>query len=171
MPTLNELLHAASRTFAIGIDLLPVPLRDQVEVAYLLLRVSDFLEDNISMEPARKVELLKLWAGIMDGHDPVEALAREVRENREETPDALVARNLEQIEAAFRTLPEGPRAIVGRHVRDSTLGMARWPREVLISRRNRTSTTTCTRWPAVWGGSSPSSLRPTFLRCTDGGIK
>ena len=36
-PTLNELLHAASRTFALGIDILPSPLRDEIEVAYLLL--------------------------------------------------------------------------------------------------------------------------------------
>ena len=54
MPTLNELLHSASRTFAVGIDLLPRPLRSEVETSYLLLRVSDYLEDNVSMEPSRK---------------------------------------------------------------------------------------------------------------------
>ena len=32
--SLNELLHAASRTFALGIDMLPEPLRSEIETAY-----------------------------------------------------------------------------------------------------------------------------------------
>src|SRR4051812_20578281 len=66
-PTLNELLHAASRTFAVGIDLLPEPLRAEIEVAYLLLRVSDYLEDNESMEAPRKAALLEGWARVLEG--------------------------------------------------------------------------------------------------------
>jgi farnesyl-diphosphate farnesyltransferase len=127
MPTLNELLHAASRTFAIGIDLLPAPLRQEVEVAYLLLRVSDYLEDNVSMDPGRKARLLGLWAEVLEGGAPVGALEREMGEVQENTPDALVARNVTQVHAALSALgrPEA-RRILQHHVRDSTLGMARW---------------------------------------------
>ena len=127
MPTLNELLHAASRTFAIGIDLLPAPLRQEVEVAYLLLRVSDYLEDNVSMDPGRKARLLGLWAEVLEGGVPVGALEREMGEVAENTPDALVARNVTQVHAALSALgrPEA-RQILQHHVRDSTLGMARW---------------------------------------------
>ncbi|MYK68472.1 MAG: hypothetical protein F4020_02595 [Gammaproteobacteria bacterium] len=46
MQSLQELLVASSRTFAVGIRILPEPLRTEVTVAYLLLRVSDYLEDN-----------------------------------------------------------------------------------------------------------------------------
>lgn len=64
-PTLNELLHTASRTFALGIDLLRDPLRTEVQTAYLVLRVSDYLEDNESMAPERKADLLERWAAAL----------------------------------------------------------------------------------------------------------
>jgi farnesyl-diphosphate farnesyltransferase len=126
MPTLNELLHAASRTFAIGIDLLPGPLRDEVQIAYLLLRVSDYLEDNVTMPASRKAELLGLWAAVLAGEQEVELLAGDLHPVEEDTPDALVARNLVQVHEGFLALRPRSRGVVGRHVRDSTLGMARW---------------------------------------------
>ena len=128
MPTLNELLHAASRTFALGIDLLPEPLRSEIEVAYLLLRVSDYLEDNERMGPSEKVALLERWARVLGGEEPVEDLAASLARIPEDTPDAQVARNTAQVFAAVGDLRPHAREILIRHVRDSTLGMARWAR-------------------------------------------
>ena len=126
MPTLNELLHAASRTFAVGIDRLPRPLREEVQAAYLLLRVSDYLEDNESMEPARKAGLLEVWARVLEGTEPLAALEAGMGPADDPTPDALVARNVGAVVAAFGELRPAARAIVGRHVCDSSRGMARW---------------------------------------------
>jgi farnesyl-diphosphate farnesyltransferase len=127
MPTLNQLLHAASRTFAIGIDLLPEPLRAEVEVAYLLLRVSDYLEDNVSMPPEQKAEMLTHWAAVLRGEELPERVTRPLAGVTEDSADALVARNVSQVYEAFRALPR-PRArdVLEQHVADSTLGMARW---------------------------------------------
>ena len=44
----------------------------------------------------------------------------------EETPDAMVARNLRRVHDALLSLPSAARTLIVRHVRDSTLGMARW---------------------------------------------
>lgn len=126
MPALNELLHAASRTFALGIDLLPRPLRDEVEVAYLLLRVSDYLEDNESMEAALKAELLEAWAGALETPIPDPRLVAALQAAEDDTPDALVARHVGEVHQAFRGLRAGSRAVIARHVADSTRGMARW---------------------------------------------
>jgi len=126
MPSLNELLHAASRTFAIGIDLLPRPLREEVEIAYLLLRISDYLEDNVIMAPARKAELLELWAEVLAGEASLETIEERLGEVREDTPDALVARSLRQVLEGFGTLDPAARAVIARHVKDSSRGMARW---------------------------------------------
>ena len=126
MPTNNELLHAASRTFALGIDLLPDPLRSEIEVAYLLLRVSDYLEDNDRMPTHRKVALLEQWAAVLQGMEPVDALAATLRGVPDETPDGLVARNTAQVFAALQDARPPVRDILVRHVSDSTLGMARW---------------------------------------------
>ena len=126
MPTLNELLHAASRTFAVGIDLLPRPLREEVETAYLLLRVSDYLEDNESMEPARKASLLERWARVLEGAEPIEGLQQVMGPLDEQTPDALVARHVAQVFEAFHRMRPDARTVIGRHVCDSSRGMARW---------------------------------------------
>ena len=128
MPTLNELLHAASRTFAIGIDLLPQPLRAQVEAAYLLLRVSDYLEDNVSMDAERKVTLLEAWAAVLAGEASMDPLEAVLAEASEESPDALVARHARQVHGALALQGEDAQRLIRRHVRDSTLGMARWAR-------------------------------------------
>lgn len=124
-PTLNELLHAASRTFALGIDLLPDPLRAEVELAYLVLRVSDYLEDNESMAPGRKIALLGAWSAALRGAPPspeIEGLSRV----EDDTPDALVARNALRILEALAGLRPEAREIIERHTADSTDGMARW---------------------------------------------
>jgi len=126
MPTNNELLHAASRTFALGIDLLPEPLRSEIEVAYLLLRVSDYLEDNDRMPTDRKADLLRRWAAVLAGEEPVDGLAAALRDVPDQTPDALVARNTSQVYAALEDARPEIREILVRHVRDSTVGMARW---------------------------------------------
>jgi farnesyl-diphosphate farnesyltransferase len=126
MPSLNQLLHAASRTFAVGIDRLPHPLREEVETAYLLLRVSDYLEDNTSMAPARKAALLEEWARVLEGTEPVAELEHAMGPVDEPTPDALVARHMGRVVDAFGRMRPEARAIVGSHVCDSSRGMARW---------------------------------------------
>jgi farnesyl-diphosphate farnesyltransferase len=126
-PSLNQLLHAASRTFAVGIDLMPEPLRAEVEVAYLLLRVSDYLEDNASMEAAQKVRLLELWARALEDPSALGSFETALGPVEDESPDALVARNVARVHRALTALERAEaRALIERHVRDSTLGMARW---------------------------------------------
>ncbi|NNF39148.1 MAG: squalene/phytoene synthase family protein [Gemmatimonadetes bacterium] len=125
-PTLNELLHAASRTFALGIDLLPEPLRSEIEVAYLVLRVSDYLEDNETMPAERKVPLLRAWShALRSGTAPGDLLPT-LTAVTDDTPDALVARNTARVLAAVMALRPAAREIIVRHTADSTDGMARW---------------------------------------------
>ena len=126
MPTLPELLREASRTFAIGIELLPAPLRDEVRIAYLLLRVSDYLEDNEEMDPAVKSDLLRAWERVLAGADDPAALLGTLDGARDPTPDALVARHARAVLAGLERMDPGAREIITGYVRESTLGMARW---------------------------------------------
>ena len=126
MTTLRELLRAASRTFALGIERLPGVLGDAVMVAYLLLRVSDYLEDNEEMPPDQKVALLNLWDEVLAGRADVAQLTASLGATDASNPDAAVAEHAAEVIARLRALPPEVQAPIISNVRDSTQGMARW---------------------------------------------
>ncbi|MDE0074964.1 MAG: squalene/phytoene synthase family protein [Gammaproteobacteria bacterium] len=126
MASLQELLVASSRTFAVGIRILPEPLRTEVTVAYLLLRVSDYLEDNRELRTNEKVALLQNWRRVLAGDGERRALVERLREARDDTPDALVARHAATVLAGLERLAAPAREILIRRVGESSAGMARW---------------------------------------------
>ncbi len=126
MATLPELLVRSSRTFAVGIGILPEPLRAEITVAYLLLRVSDYLEDNQELEDADKVALLTNWARVLGGEDERRKLLERLKAAREDTPDALVAREAAAVLYGLDGLAPEAREILARRVGESSEGMARW---------------------------------------------
>jgi farnesyl-diphosphate farnesyltransferase len=126
MPTLREMLQTASRTFALGIERLPGILSDAVMVAYLLLRVSDYLEDNDEMPVSKKIALLKLWDQVLAGETEVGVLTVEVTGGDTRNPDAVVAQHAQDVIARLRSLPPEVQEPIIRNVRESTQGMARW---------------------------------------------
>ena len=123
----RALLRSASRTFALSIERLPGIVGDAMCLAYLLLRVSDYLEDNDYMPAARKVALLKLWDEILAGDAPVTALQAELADHDPgDDPDAHVAAHADEILAKVHALPLAVQNQLLVHVRNSTQGMARW---------------------------------------------
>jgi farnesyl-diphosphate farnesyltransferase len=126
MVSLRDLLRAASRTFAIGIEQLPGVLCDAGTVAYLLLRVSDYLEDNEDMAAENKIALLNLWADILNGDAKCHELTSQIRDADSSNPDAVVAQHAGDILARLYSLPKEVQEIIQRHVIHTTHGMARW---------------------------------------------
>ncbi len=126
MPSLQELLAASSRTFAVGIGLLPSPLEEEVAVAYLLLRVSDYLEDSRELGVEEKVALLGSWRRVLAGRAGRRSLIERLRAAREDTPDALVARHAATVLDGLDGVAPSAREILVRRVRESSAGMARW---------------------------------------------
>ena len=126
MASLQELLVASSRTFAVGIRILPEPLRAEVTVAYLLLRVSDYLEDSRELGGDEKVALLEKWQDVLAGAGERRVLIERLRGAREDTPDALVARHSATVLAGLDGLAAPAKEILIRRVGESSAGMARW---------------------------------------------
>ena len=126
MPTLQELLVRSSRTFAVGIQILPRPLRTEVTVAYLLLRVSDYMEDSRELRAREKVALLGNWRRVLAGDGERQPLIERLRAAREDTPDALVARHSATVLEGLDGLAPAVREILIRRVGESSAGMARW---------------------------------------------
>jgi phytoene/squalene synthetase len=126
MLSLRDLLRTASRTFAIGIEQLPGVLSDAGTVAYLLLRVSDYLEDNEDMPAQRKIVLLNLWAEILKSNAKVEELTSQIQNVDTSNPDAVVAQHTKDILLRLSSLPTEVQEIIVHHVIKTTYGMARW---------------------------------------------
>jgi farnesyl-diphosphate farnesyltransferase len=122
----KKALRLVSRTFALSIEQLPGLLRDAVTLAYLMFRVSDFLEDNEIMTPGRKIELLNLWAGILAGENGSEKLAERLSDIDPSDPEAVVAQQAGEVLKRLRSMPEAIQQIIMREVHESTEGMARW---------------------------------------------
>lgn len=70
---LAQLLVAASRTFAINIPMLPVPLRNALTVGYLLMRNADTIEDAYRWPKAKRIEDLEGLHALMADPDVAEA--------------------------------------------------------------------------------------------------
>ncbi len=86
-------LRLVSRTFALSIEQLPAMMREATTLAYLAFRVSDFLEDNLTMPADQKVALLNLWVQVLDGQIDVEALTGRLENVDPNDPEALVAKH------------------------------------------------------------------------------
>ncbi|WKZ36745.1 MAG: squalene/phytoene synthase family protein [Anaerolineales bacterium] len=123
---LRDLLRITSRTFALGIERLPRILCDATTIAYLLLRVSDYLEDNDEMEAEQKVRLLNLWINILREQEDVIRLTSQLKDSATGNPDAIVAQHSGEILLHLLSLPYQVQEIIVHHVINSTQGMARW---------------------------------------------
>ena len=121
-----RMLRLVSRTFALGIEQLPGELREPITIAYLMLRVSDYLEDNEVMEPDRKVELLHLWVDVMRDEAPVASLTSQLTDVDPDDAEAEVARNADAVLRRLHDLPVEVQEHILGEVIQSTLGMARW---------------------------------------------
>lgn len=121
-----EMLRDTSRTFALSIEQLPKPLRDGLTLAYLLLRVSDYLEDNEHMPRDRKADLLLLWDDVLSGNTDVHRLTGELQDISDDAPDAHAARSSDLLLEQLKQLPDADQEIIVRYVRQTTRGMARW---------------------------------------------
>jgi farnesyl-diphosphate farnesyltransferase len=126
---LKDLLRITSRTFALGIERLPRILCDAATIAYLLLRVSDYLEDNEEMKPDEKVTLLNLWVNILREEEDAEALTVQLPHASTDNPDAIVAQHSKDLLMRLHSLPYEVQEIIIRHVISCTQGMARWTKQ------------------------------------------
>ena len=122
----SQMLRGVSRTFALSIEQLPGVLREATANAYLLLRVSDCLEDHETMPANRKSFLLRLWADVLAGNEPVARLTDSIADLDGQDPEVHVAQNAGLILDWLRKLPDGLQEPILARVRSSTLGMARW---------------------------------------------
>ena len=128
MTTLEDLLERTSRTFALSIPVLPEPTRREVMIAYLLFRIADTFEDAAHWTPARRIEALREFAGLLAEYSPSEASRLAAKWSRadparHEGYRQLIGETPFVLEAFFALNPDAIEP-VRTHVRRSAEGMA-----------------------------------------------
>ena len=120
---LLDLLPRVSRTFAMGIRLLPADLSHAVGTAYLLCRIADTIEDDASLPPVVRHDLLQEFGGWLDGmdHDPSRLVAQFASSTGD---DAALVRVTSLVLDDFARLPGEVRAAIRRPVEEMCRGMA-----------------------------------------------
>ncbi len=79
-------------------------------MAYLLFRVADCIEDHDLLDAPTKARLLRLWAGVLTGEAPVDALTAELARLDGSDPEVYVAQHADSVMAHLQSLPETHRA-------------------------------------------------------------
>ena len=74
----DQILPHVSRTFALTIPQLPMPLRTAVTNAYLLCRIADTIEDEPALSPAETRVYLQSFTAVVRGSETAGPLAREL---------------------------------------------------------------------------------------------
>ena len=74
----DQVLPDVSRTFALTIPQLPMPLRTAVTNAYLLCRIADTIEDEPALPPAETRVFLQRFTAVVRGTETAGPLAREL---------------------------------------------------------------------------------------------
>ena len=120
---LLDLLPRVSRTFAMGIRLLPADLSHAVSTAYLLCRIADTIEDDASLPPAVRRDLLLEYRGWLDGvdHDHSTLVAQFSSSTGD---DAALVRVTGMVLDDFGRLPKAVRAAIRPPVEEMCRGMA-----------------------------------------------
>jgi len=118
------IISRVSRTFAIGIAVLPGDLGKAVLVGYLLCRIADTIEDDGSATAERRQELLAKFLECFGDAEKAECFAAEVADIRADASYLELMRGTKLVFDLHRSLPPKSRAIVEKWTRELTLGMS-----------------------------------------------
>lgn len=132
-PTLEDaerfsrlLLPRVSRTFALGIKLLPPKLEAPVRTGYLLCRIADTVEDDLRAPPERKAELLDAFLACFESAARADEFGTCIAElSANDDYLALVAQT-GHVFHAYRMLDAPTRDILRRWITEMVHGMRRF---------------------------------------------
>jgi farnesyl-diphosphate farnesyltransferase len=122
----KSLLPLVSRTFALGIKLLPARLEMPVRLGYLLCRIADTVEDDLALSPERKAKLLDEFAGCFDDPHAADAFGDSIHEltSSDNYIDLVAATG--EVFTLYRNLDVRTQAILRKWIEEMVRGMRRF---------------------------------------------
>jgi farnesyl-diphosphate farnesyltransferase len=128
-----EAVEDVSRTFALSIDLLEEPVASWVCTGYLLCRIADTVEDDPSIPPRTRADLLETYDAALNPADPttVDEFSRAVAPHRpaDGGADWQVVDETARVAGIFESFDPAVRAAMREVVREMATGMAEFLRK------------------------------------------
>jgi farnesyl-diphosphate farnesyltransferase len=137
----DQILPHVSRTFALTIPQLPLPLRVAVVNAYLLCRIADTIEDEPALSATETRMLLQRFAAVVAGSEAAGPLAREIAgrlSDRTLPAERELVANMERVVRITAKLGE-PRAAIQRCIELMSDGMHEFQRTASLRGLTRSS--------------------------------
>lgn len=122
----HAILPAVSRTFALGIKVLPGHLGQAVLDAYLLCRIADTIEDSLVVDATHKARLFDEFLVALDRPDALQTFLDGVTILRGNTAHLTLTHNTDLVLAHFATLPIPTQRIVRKWVTEMVVGMRKF---------------------------------------------
>ena len=122
----HAILPAVSRTFALGIKVLPGALGQAVLDAYLLCRIADTIEDAPDMQPERKAELFDDFLAAFESPDALRRFVSGVQPLRGDQAHLALTHNSDLVLEHFAALPVATQAMVRKWVTEMVVGMRKF---------------------------------------------
>ncbi|HEY4440885.1 MAG TPA: squalene/phytoene synthase family protein [Candidatus Elarobacter sp.] len=120
------ILPRVSRTFALGIKLLPPRLEAPVRIGYLLCRIADTIEDDLILAPDRKAALLDAFVACFDDERAADAFGTVAAELTANDDYRELVAETGSVFFTWRVLDAPTRAILQRWVAVMAGGMRRF---------------------------------------------
>ena len=120
------IITRVSRTFAIGISVLPGDLRKAVLTGYLLCRIADSVEDDGACPAPRRQELLAQFIDCLDDPSKAAAFAADSVDIQADESYLELMRGTKLVFDLLQSLPPPMIEIVSRWTRELTAGMSQF---------------------------------------------
>ncbi len=122
----EAILPAVSRTFALGIKVLPGALGQAVLDAYLLCRIADTVEDAPGVDPQVKAAMFDDFLAAFDDREALARFLHSVTVLTGDLAHITLTRNSDLVLAHFAALPPDTRAVVQKWVTEMSVGMRKF---------------------------------------------
>ena len=122
----RAILPTVSRTFALGIKVLPGPLGQAVLDAYLLCRIADTVEDALNVPPERKAALFDDFLAGFQSPSALQRFLEGVQSLTGDEAHLTLTRHSDLVLEHFGQLPVATQEMVRKWVTEMVMGMRKF---------------------------------------------